>query len=122
MSQIRLYLDEDSEDLSLVKALEEKQIDVVITIASARRRCPDEDQLRWATTQGRVIYTCNIQDFYHLHTQFLTQLEPHSGIIMGQQQRYSIGTQLRGLLKLLGAKSAEEMCNQVEFLSHWVDL
>jgi hypothetical protein len=40
---------------------------------------------------------------------------------MGQQQRYSIGTQLRGLLKLIEAKSAEKMQNQVEFLSHWID-
>jgi Domain of unknown function (DUF5615) len=122
MSQIRLYLDEDSEDLALVKALKERHVDVITTIASARLRRPDEDQLRWATTQNRVIYTCNVQDFYQLHTQFLTQLEPHSGIIMGQQQRYSIGTQLRGLLKLIEVKSAAEMQNQVEFLSSWVSL
>jgi Domain of unknown function (DUF5615) len=121
MSQIRLYLDEDSEDLALVTALEERQVDVITPIASARLRRPDEDQLRWATTQNRVIYTCNVQDFYQLHTQFLTQLEPHSGIIMGQHQRYSIGTQLRGLLKLIEVKSAEEMQNQVEFLSSWVN-
>jgi Domain of unknown function (DUF5615) len=74
MSQIRLYLDEDSEDLALVKALEERQVDVITTIASARLRRPDEDQLRWATTQNRVIYTCNVQDFYQLHTQFVTPI------------------------------------------------
>jgi hypothetical protein len=122
MSQIRLYLDEDSEDLALVKALEKQQVDVITTLSSDRRRRPDEDQLRYATAQSRVIYTCNVQDFYQLHTLFISRIEPHAGIIMGQQQRYSIGTQLRGLVKLIEAKPAEEMQNQIEFLSHWINL
>lgn len=122
MSQIRLYFDEDSEDLALVKALEDRQIDVITTLNSDRRRCSDEDQLRWATAQGRVIYTCNVQDFYQLHTQFLIRAESHAGIIMGQQQRYSVGTQLRGLLKLVETRSTEEMLNNIEFLSNWIKL
>jgi hypothetical protein len=39
-------------------------------------------------------------------------------IILGQQN-YSIGEQMRRLLRLISTKSAEEMRNQVEFLSAW---
>lgn len=35
------------------------------------------------------------------------------------QQNYSIGEQMRRLLRLIAAKSAEDMQNQVEFLSAW---
>ena len=40
---------------------------------------------------------------------------------MGLRQRYSTGRQLRGLLKLIEAKPAEEMHNQVESLSRWIE-
>jgi hypothetical protein len=41
----------------------------------------------------------------------------HSGIILVPLQRYSIGEQLRGLLKLISQKSSEDMMNQLVFLS-----
>jgi len=53
-----------------------------------------------------------------LPTDFSTQGEEHMGIILGQQN-YSVGEQLRRLLKIIASKSAEEMYNQVEFLSAW---
>jgi hypothetical protein len=36
-----------------------------------------------------------------------------------QKQRYSVGEQMRRLLKLIAPVSAEEMINRVEFLSAW---
>nr|WP_238393354.1 DUF5615 family PIN-like protein [Myxacorys almedinensis] len=116
-----MYIDEDSEATALVQALHERGIDVLTTLEVKRLRYPDDDQLRWATEQGRVIYTSNVRDFYQLHTIFVSQEEAHAGIIMGLQQRYSIGRQLRGLGKLIEATSAEEMHNQVEFLSRWIE-
>jgi predicted translin family RNA/ssDNA-binding protein len=41
-------------------------------------------------------------------------------MILVQQQSYSIGELMRGILRLVAAKSAEEMENQVEFLSTWI--
>jgi hypothetical protein len=69
--------------------------------------------------QGRVLYTFNVGDFYRLHTAFLKQGKSHAGIILARQQRYPVGEQMRRLLKLIAAKSAEEMKNRVEFLSAW---
>ncbi|SPE55454.1 conserved hypothetical protein [Verrucomicrobia bacterium] len=43
----------------------------------------------------------------------------YSGIIMALQQRYSVGEQMRRLLRLRNSLTAEEMVNRVEFLSAW---
>jgi hypothetical protein len=120
VSRIRLYMDEDSGDTTLVLALENRGVDVITTLGVNRLSFTDEEQLIWAKSQGRVLYSSNIRDFYSLHTAFLTQEQPHSGMILVQQQRYSIGELMRGILRLVAAKSAEEMENQVEFLSIWI--
>jgi len=51
--------------------------------------------------------------------EYLAQSKSHGGIILSRQQRYSIGQQMRRLLKLLATKSAEDMKNHVEFISAW---
>ncbi len=79
----------------------------------------DEEHLGYATTQRRVLYSFNCRDFYRLHTAFLTQGKSHAGIILGRQQQYSVGEQVRRLLKLITTKTAEDMKNQVEFLGSW---
>lgn len=42
-----------------------------------------------------------------------------AGIILANQQQYSVGEQMRRILRLIAAKSAEEMRDWVEFLSAW---
>ncbi|MHC5610235.1 MAG: DUF5615 family PIN-like protein [Nostoc sp.] len=121
MSQIRLYTDEDSNRRAIVQALRERGIDVITSLEANRLRYPDDEQLIWATEQGRVIYSGNVRDFYRLHTEFVTRGQPHAGILLMQQQRFSVGEQVRRILKLLVIKSAEQMHNQVEFLSDWLD-
>ncbi len=59
-------------------------------------------------------------DFHQLHSISLSEGRRHSGIILAPQQRYSIGEQLRGLLKLMTEKSAEDMVNQLVFLSAYI--
>ncbi|WP_298912693.1 DUF5615 family PIN-like protein [uncultured Nostoc sp.] len=113
MSQIRLYLDEDSVEKSLIKAFCNANLDVV-TVA-------DNEQLIWATEQGRAIYSYNRRDFCCLHNEFLATERNHAGIILLQQQRYSVGQQLQGLLKLVATHSAEDMVNQLVFLSACID-
>ncbi|MGV0106666.1 DUF5615 domain-containing protein [Nostoc sp. DSM 114160] len=121
MSRIRLYMDEDSTARSLVLALQNRGVDVTTSLNLNRLGYTDEEQLRWATEQSLVLYSSNIRDFYRLHTDFLTKEQSHAGMILVQQQRYSVGELMRGILRLIAAKSAEEMHNQVEFLSSWID-
>ena len=117
--KLSLYLDEDSQDTALVRALRSRGIEVMTATEAGMVHRDDEEQLAWATQQGRVLYTCNARDFYLLLRLFLTRGESHAGIIILPQQRYSVGEQMRRLLKLVATKSAEEMRDQVEFLSAW---
>jgi len=75
--------------------------------------------LEFARTNGRVLFSFNISDFQRLHTEYLSQGESHAGMILAPQQQFSIGEQIRRLLKLAAARSAEEMENRLEFLSNW---
>jgi predicted nuclease of predicted toxin-antitoxin system len=116
---IRLYVDEDSMDRALIRALRARGVDVSTTLEEGMIERSDNEHLDYATAQGRVLYTCNVADFYHLHTSFLAQDKSHTGIILAPQQRYSVGEQMRRLLNLINTKSAEEVRNRVEFLQTW---
>jgi hypothetical protein len=117
--KISLYLDEDSSAQSLAKALRTRGVTVVTTLDVGMATRDDDEQLDWATAQGYVLCSFNKRDFFRLHTEYLMQGRSHAGIILTQQQQFSIGEQLRRLLNLINAKSAEEMKDQVEFLSAW---
>jgi len=120
VSKIRFSLDEDSVEKSLVAAFRNADLDVVTVNEIERQTYSDEEQLIWATEQGRVIYSYNRRDFCRLHSEFLQQATNHAGIVLLQQQRYSIGQQLRGVLKLVSAIPAEQMVNQLVFLSAYM--
>ncbi len=120
MSQIRLYLDEDIMERALIQSLRVRDVDVVTVGEVGREGESDEEQLIWATEQGRVLCSSNIGDFCRLHTEFIAEGSSHAGIILVLQQRYSIGEQLQGLLRLIATKPAEEMQTQLEFLSTYL--
>jgi Domain of unknown function (DUF5615) len=113
-------MDEDILRRALVLALRNSGVDVMTTSEANNLSSPDEEQLTWATEQGRVIYTFNSRDFCHLHGTFLEQNRVHAGIIVAPRQSYSVGEQLRGLMRLISTKSAEEMINQLEFLGAYI--
>jgi hypothetical protein len=60
-----------------------------------------------------------VGDFHELHSEYLETGKTHTAIIVSPQQVYSVGEQMRRLLRLIAVKSAEEMVNQIEFLSSW---
>jgi Domain of unknown function (DUF5615) len=121
VSQIRLYIDEDSFDKSLVAAFRNADFDVITVADASQQGYSDEEQLTWAAERGRVIYSYNRRDFCILHSDFLAMERNHAGIIVLRQQRYSIGQQLRGLLALIALQTAEDMVNQLVFLSSYID-
>ena len=112
-------MDEDAISHSLVATLRMRGVDVETALDSGLTGGSDEEQLRYATAQGRVLYSFNIKDFYQLHTIFLTQGQSHAGIVLAGQRDFSVGEQMRRLLNLIARKSAEEMKDRVEFLSAW---
>lgn len=114
---IHLYLDEDAQRTSLIRALRARQIDVLTTNESDLVGISDAEQLAFAASQNRVIFTFNRGDFLQLHTEYLKNGRHHAGIIVSDQ--LEIGVVIRRLLKLLDARSAEQMQDWLEFLSNW---
>lgn len=117
--QIRLFLDEDSMSKALAHNLRLRSIDVTTVAEEGREGLSDPEQLEFAASQGRVICTGNVGDFFQLHTAYLTNGLNHAGIIIIQQQGFSIGEQIRRLLRLIKSKSAESMQDNIEFLGNW---
>jgi len=114
---IRLYLDEDAQRTSLVRALRARQIDVLTANEAGQVGLSDADQLAFAISQNRTIFTFNRGDFVQLHTKYLRQNRTHAGIIVSDQ--LEIGVVIRRLLKLLDGRSATAMHDWLEFLSNW---
>lgn len=112
--QIRLYLDEDTINRALIKALRAREIDLLTAREANLIRVPDEQHLEYATSLNRTIFTFNARDFAKLHTEYLSSGRNHAGIILSAQ--LSVGIILRRLLKLLNARSATDMCNRLEYL------
>lgn len=116
-SPIKLYVDEDAQRTDLILALRARQVDVVTVSEAKLLGQTDEVHLRYATIHNRVIFSFNRGDFFHLHTIWLNSGQHHQGIIVSDQ----IGTGLiiRRLLRLLDARSADDMRDRLEFLSNW---
>lgn len=100
-------------------ALRLRGVDVVTANEVGLHDASDPEHLAHAAAHELVLYTFNIGDFMALHTAYLAEGKDHAGIILGDQQRYGIGEQMRRLLRLSQMTSAEEMRNRIEFLSAW---
>jgi uncharacterized protein DUF5615 len=113
---IRLYVDEDAMARAFVQGLRAREIDLITVLDAGMSEQDDAAQLDYAAAQGRVLYTFNVGHFYRLHSEYLARGKNHAGIILVNRQRYSVGEQMRRLLKLINSKSAEEMRNGLYFL------
>jgi hypothetical protein len=119
LSRIGIYIDEDAMDSDLVAALRVRDIPVITVRDADRVERPDDEQLAFASQCGCTLYTFNVADFYRLHCIWMSAGRDHGGIILAQQQRFSVGEQARRILRLRAATTRESMRNQVEFLSNW---
>lgn len=116
---VRLYFDEDSMRHSLVRALRVRGVDVVTPLEAGTVGYEDAHQLQWAAAAGRVLYSSNCSDFGRLHRDFHENAWHHAGIVLVRQGRLSVGEQMRRILRLIASRSAEQMVDQLEFLSSW---
>ena len=114
--KIRLYFDEDV-DVALAVALRRRGIDVLTTQDAGNLGRRDEEQLAFATQEGRVFFTHNCGDFARLHTEMIRKGRFHAGVIISDQ--LPIGLLLRRLSGLCFQLTQEEMSNRLEFLGSW---
>jgi uncharacterized protein with PIN domain len=111
---VRLYADQDSLTRSVVRSLRLSGVDVATSWECGNSTLSDEEQLLFATSQGRVLYTANTRDFARLHRDWWRSGRVHAGIIYRANQDMSIGDQIRGLLELL--ESVDDWRGQARYL------
>ena len=100
----------------LLSGLRAREVDLTTVFEAEMLGRSDEDQLEYATQQGRAVYTFNVGHFCQLHTRYITLKKDHAGIIVVSRQRYSVGEQIRRMMNLIQTKSAREMRNDLQFL------
>jgi uncharacterized protein with PIN domain len=114
---LKLFLDEDVPE-AIATALRLRGYDVMTVKEAGRKGIADVDQLKFASSEKRVLLTFNIADFYKIHSEFIKNNLDHSGIILSKQ--LPIRIVIRALLKLLSAITPEKIGNNVIWLTDWV--
>ena len=104
-------------DKDLIMALRARGMDVATAFEEGMIKRGDEEHLNFATRQGRVLFSFNRSDFYKLHIQYLRKGKNHAGIILANQQQYSVGETMRRIFFLANTKTHSDMENSIEFLS-----
>ena len=110
MEKIRLHLDEQV-DRAIAQALKRRGIDVTTTPEAGLLGAGDEEQLAFAISQERVIFTHD-DDFLTIHQRGLD----HYGIVYCHQHSRSIGEIVRGLILIWEVLEVSDMQNHVEFI------
>jgi hypothetical protein len=116
VNPIKLYFDEDAMHSRKVSALRSRGVTVITVMDAGLTEKTDEEQL--AFERECVLYTFNVSDSFRLHTQWISAGREHAGIL-APQQRFSVGEQLRRILRLRAGATMSSMRNQIEFLSNW---
>lgn len=110
---IKLYLDEHIWS-GLAIELRQRGYDAITVYEAGKVEASDEEQLTYASANGRAILTFNKQDFIPLAAKWFHEGKSHAGIVVSQQ--IGQGELLRRTEKLLASLTAEEIKNTVRFL------
>lgn len=114
---IKLYLDENVPD-AIAIALKLRGYDVVTVRETRKKGLSDIDQLNYASSEQRAIFTFNITDFYKIHSEFIKRGFNHNGIILSKQ--LPIGVIVKALSRLLSDINPEKIRNNIIWLSDWI--
>ena len=106
---IRFYTDEHV-PRAVIRGLRYRGVDVLTTQEASMLGVTDEEHLKLASREGRVVFTQD-DDFLRLHA---VEIE-HAGIVYARQQT-SIGEIIRGLMLVYQVLEPEDMKNHIEFL------
>ncbi len=79
-----------------------------------------DDIVWWLRRPGtEPLSTHNTADYCILHQSWIHLERKHSSIIVAPQQRYSVGEELRRIMRLISQRTAEQMVCRLEFVSSW---
>jgi len=110
---IKLYLDEDVHK-KIASSLRLRGYDVVSAHEVQNQSLPDYQQLQYAISEQRAIFTFNVGDFDELHREHAQRGKEHFGIILSKQISFS--KTLRRLTQFLSTHSAEGIKNNLFWL------
>jgi predicted nuclease of predicted toxin-antitoxin system len=107
---IKYHLDEHC-DLAIAVGLRRNGIDVTTTTEVGLLGATDEEQIGYALSLGRVIFTKD-SDYLRLNASGT----PHAGIAYCHQQTRSIGEIIDGLVLLWEVYDPAELAGRVEYV------
>jgi hypothetical protein len=117
MNPLLLYMDEDIMEDALVRGLRARGLDLLLVSEAGRQNCSDEDQLVYATITGRVLGSYNVHDYARLHVEWIASGQSHCGLILMEQQRYSLGEEIRMLVRFANFTEMAAMRNRIVYLN-----
>lgn len=106
---IKFHLDENANN-AIADGLRRRGIDVTISVQVNLISASDKEQLAFAYSQGRVIFTQD-RDFLELHYSGVE----HSGIVYCIKGSRTIGEILRQLILIWEVLNADEMVGNLEY-------
>lgn len=113
---MKLYFDEHVHPL-LAGMLRERGIDCRTTQETNNLGASDEDQLRYATAEGRVLVTFDRRDFIILAQQWASVHRHHAGLILSTQ--CPIPELLRYLLRCHARHQDEDLTDRILWLQNY---
>ncbi len=114
---IKLYLDEDVPE-AIAVALRLRGYDVMTVSELGRKGHTDIEQIKYASSEDRTIFTHNIADFCKIHSDITKRGHEHSGIIVSKQ--LPIGIIIKALLSLLSNLNYKKVRNNIIWLNSWI--
>ena len=105
---VRLYVDADI-TYKLAQVLRAQGYDVIASHDVGMAEATDDEQMAYAAAEGRVILSCNAQDFAPIFQQYWVSQRDHSGVIVSEQLEF--GEMLRRTLQFLNSVTVDEMVN-----------
>ncbi len=115
---IRLYLDADV-NVKLAANLRRAGYDCVSAREVGNAALDDETQMVFATNEGRVLLTHNIQDFVPIFEHWWYANRDHLGVVVSQQ--IPLGELQRRVRRLLDTVTADEMENNLRNLAEFAE-
>ncbi len=113
---IKFFLDEHVSK-AVAKALRKLGADVLTVVQSQRVSFPNDEQLRFATSERRVIVTHD-EDYTNLATDFQIRGEEFAGIAYCHPDKYkgNVGGLIFNLELIFRAATADDFQNHLEYL------
>jgi len=108
--QIKFHLDENANN-AIAEGLKRRGIDVTISVQVNLISASDDEQLTFAHSQGRVIFTQD-RDFLELHYSGIE----HSGIVYCIKGSKTIGEILRQLILIWEILEPEDILGKLEYI------